>query len=78
MAAGHLRVTLIASACPTIDKMTATVPPGQRGCNRTGCHTASGAGRVHLPWRAQIADGLHERVTIPRCTIGADQATLPK
>ncbi len=43
-------VTLIASACPTIDQMTATVPSGQGGCNRTGCHTASGgAGRVHLP-----------------------------
>jgi hypothetical protein len=42
-------VTLIASACPTIDKMTATIPSGQ-GCNRNGCHTASGgAGRVHLP-----------------------------
>lgn len=42
-------VTLIASECPTIDKMTATVTSGQ-GCNRTGCHTASGgAGRVHVP-----------------------------
>lgn len=43
-------VTLIASACPTIDKMTATIPAGQGGCNRTGCHTATGgAGRIHLP-----------------------------
>jgi hypothetical protein len=43
-------VTLITSECPTaINRMTATVPSGQ-GCNRTGCHTASGgAGRVHVP-----------------------------
>jgi hypothetical protein len=44
-------VTLIASECPsTITPMTATVPSGQGGCNRTGCHTAGGTtGRVHLP-----------------------------
>ena len=43
-------VTLIASACPTISRMTATVPSGQGGCNRSGCHTAGGgAGHVHLP-----------------------------
>jgi hypothetical protein len=42
-------VTLIASACPTIDRMTATVPSGQGGCNRGGCHTSAAAGRVHLP-----------------------------
>jgi hypothetical protein len=42
-------VTLIASSCPTIDKMTATVPSNQGGCNGTGCHSAGGgAGRVHL------------------------------
>lgn len=43
-------VTLIASACPTIDRMSATITSNEGGCNRTGCHTASGgAGRVHLP-----------------------------
>jgi hypothetical protein len=41
-------VTLIASSCPTIAPMTATISSGE-GCNRTGCHTASGgAGRIHL------------------------------
>jgi hypothetical protein len=42
-------VTLIASACPTIDRMTATITSTEGGCNRTGCHTSGGTGRIHLP-----------------------------
>jgi hypothetical protein len=43
-------VTLTASECPAVQAMTAGVPSGQGGCNRTGCHTATGgAGRIHLP-----------------------------
>ena len=43
-------LTIYASSCPTIQKMTATVPAGSGGCNKTGCHVAGASpGRVHLP-----------------------------
>ena len=41
-------VTVIASACPSVHQMNASVTNG--GCNRTGCHSATGgAGHITLP-----------------------------
>jgi hypothetical protein len=41
---------IIASMCPDIQPMMAMVPATGAGCNKTGCHTATGgAGRIHLP-----------------------------
>jgi hypothetical protein len=43
-------VTIIASSCPDIEQMTAQVTMAEGGCNKGGCHAASGgAGRVHVP-----------------------------
>ncbi|HUJ58620.1 MAG TPA: hypothetical protein VLX92_09010, partial [Kofleriaceae bacterium] len=42
-------VTLYASACPTVQMMTAPMTQGTGGCNQTGCHTAAATGRIHLP-----------------------------
>ena len=41
-------ITITASACPSIHAMTSTVTAG--GCNKTGCHAATGgAGHITLP-----------------------------
>ena len=42
-------VTVIASSCPNIQHMSATVAAGSGGCNKVGCHTAGAQGYVHLP-----------------------------
>ena len=42
-------VTVLATQCPNVSKMTAQVVAGQGGCNRTGCHTTAAQGRIHLP-----------------------------
>ena len=42
-------VTVNASSCPNIQKMTAQVAQGQGGWNRVGCHTTGGQGQIHLP-----------------------------
>ena len=42
-------IAIYASSCPTVQHMSATVVAGDGGCNKTGCHTAAGTGRVHLP-----------------------------
>jgi hypothetical protein len=42
-------VKVTASLCPDIKPMSATIPSGSGGCNKTGCHTAAAAGRVHVP-----------------------------
>jgi hypothetical protein len=42
-------VTVIASSCPDVQKMTAVVTEAGSGCNQAGgCHGGS-AGRIHLP-----------------------------
>jgi hypothetical protein len=40
-------VTIIASSCPDVKKMTATVTASGAGCNKMGCHSADN--RIHLP-----------------------------
>jgi hypothetical protein len=43
-------VTIIASSCPDIQPMTATVTSADAGCNKAGCHAGNGGpGRIHLP-----------------------------
>jgi hypothetical protein len=42
-------VTVNASECPNIQKMTAQVVQGQGGCNRVGCHVSGAQGHIHLP-----------------------------
>jgi hypothetical protein len=42
-------VTVNASSCPNIQKMSAQVAQGQGGCNRTGCHTGGAQGHIYLP-----------------------------
>ena len=42
-------VTVIASECPAAATMTESIASGSGGCNRTGCHTTGGQGRIHLP-----------------------------
>jgi hypothetical protein len=42
-------VTIIASACPDIQQMTARVDSTTPGCNKGGCHVTGAAGRIHLP-----------------------------
>jgi len=42
-------VTVIASSCPDVQKMTATVTADGAGCNKDGCHVTGAAGRMHLP-----------------------------
>ena len=42
-------VTVIASECPATATMTESIASGSGGCNRTGCHTTGGQGRIHLP-----------------------------
>ena len=41
-------VTVIASMCPDVKPMAGSIAAAG-GCNKTGCHTAAAAGRVHLP-----------------------------
>jgi len=40
-------VTIIASSCPDVRKMTAVVTESGAGCNKMGCH--SSGNRIHLP-----------------------------
>jgi hypothetical protein len=42
-------VTVTASLCPDSKPMSATIPSGSGGCNKSGCHTAGAQGRVHVP-----------------------------
>jgi len=43
-------VTVIASSCPDVQPMSATIAAGNGGCNKSGCHTAgTGTGAIHLP-----------------------------
>jgi hypothetical protein len=42
-------VKVTASLCPDIKPMSASIPSGSGGCNKSGCHTAAAAGRVHVP-----------------------------
>lgn len=43
-------ITVVVSSCPDLVQMVATIPKGSGGCNKSGCHAASGGqGRVHLP-----------------------------
>ena len=42
-------VTVIASSCPDVQKMNATVTAADAGCNKAGCHVTGAAGRIHLP-----------------------------
>ena len=45
-------VTVYASECEisqTSEVMTASLQSTDRGCNKVGCHTPSGQGRIHLP-----------------------------
>jgi hypothetical protein len=42
-------VTVIANLCPDVKPMTTKVTVANAGCNKTGCHTAAGQGRVHVP-----------------------------
>ena len=39
-------ITVLATSCPNIQHMTATVAPGP-SCNKSGCHTSTN--RIHLP-----------------------------
>lgn len=42
-------VKVTASLCPDIKPMSGSIPSGSGGCNKSGCHTAAAAGRVHVP-----------------------------
>jgi hypothetical protein len=42
-------VKVTASLCPDIKPMSSSIPSGSGGCNKSGCHTAAAAGRVHVP-----------------------------
>jgi hypothetical protein len=43
-------VKIIASSCPDIKSMSATVDATGGGCNKTGCHSGTGGpGRIHVP-----------------------------
>ena len=45
-------VTIIASSCPDVKKMNATVTAAGAGCNQSGCHDSSSSvsgNRIHLP-----------------------------
>jgi hypothetical protein len=41
--------TVIASLCPDVKPMVTKITAANAGCNKTGCHTATGQGRVHVP-----------------------------
>jgi hypothetical protein len=42
-------VKVTASMCPDVQPMSSTIPQGSGGCNKSGCHTAGGTARVHVP-----------------------------
>lgn len=43
-------VRIIASLCPDVQPMNMMVTAAEAGCNKQGCHSASGGfGRIHLP-----------------------------
>lgn len=42
-------VKVTASLCPDIKPMSGSIASGSGGCNKSGCHTVAGAGRVHVP-----------------------------
>jgi hypothetical protein len=45
-------VTIVASECqlsPTPQVMMMALQNGDAGCNKSGCHTSTGQGRIHLP-----------------------------
>lgn len=42
-------VTITASRCPDVKPMVMQVTEANAGCNKSGCHTNGGAGRIHLP-----------------------------
>jgi hypothetical protein len=45
-------VTVYASECqisPTSQVMMMALQSADKGCNKTGCHTTSAQGRIHLP-----------------------------
>lgn len=41
-------ISVYASECPTWTAMSATVPTGDGGCNKLGCHATGAQGRIHL------------------------------
>jgi len=42
-------LTVNASSCPNISKMSAQVTSGGGACAQSGCHTSGGQGQIHLP-----------------------------
>jgi hypothetical protein len=42
-------LTVNASSCPSISKMTAQVASGGGACAQNGCHATGGQGQIHIP-----------------------------
>jgi len=42
-------ITIAASSCPDVAHMSASVPTGNGGCNKSGCHASGAQGGIHLP-----------------------------
>jgi len=42
-------ITVVASMCPDVAKMSSQITSGNGGCNKSGCHTTTAQGRIHLP-----------------------------
>jgi len=42
-------ITIAASSCPDVAHMSASVPTGNGGCNKSGCHASGAQGSIHLP-----------------------------